>query len=52
MERWVEHDQAPNAMKATRSSAPAITRPVCQYPTLPRYNGKGDPALAESFHCK
>jgi feruloyl esterase len=52
MDKWVEQGQAPNAMKATRSSAPTISRPVCQYPTLPRYNGKGDPALAESFHCK
>ena len=52
MEKWVEHGQAPNAMKATRSSEPKISRPVCQYPTLPRYNGKGDPNAAESFHCK
>jgi feruloyl esterase len=52
MDHWVEHGQAPDAMKATRSSQPTIARPVCQYPTLPRYNGKGDPSLAESFHCK
>ena len=52
MEKWVEHDQAPNGMKATRSAEPAISRPVCQYPTMPRYNGKGDGSLAESFHCK
>jgi feruloyl esterase len=52
LDRWVEQGQAPNAMKATRSSAPALSRPVCQYPTLPRYNGKGDPGVAESFHCK
>jgi len=52
IDRWVEQGQAPNAMKATRSTQPAISRPVCQYPTLPSYNGKGDPALAESFHCK
>jgi feruloyl esterase len=52
MDRWVEHDQAPDAMKATRSTQPAISRPVCQYPTMPRYNGKGDPAVADSFHCK
>jgi feruloyl esterase len=52
LDRWVEQGQAPNAMKATRSSEPALSRPVCQYPTMPRYNGKGDPNLAESFHCK
>lgn len=52
IDKWVEQNQAPNAMKATRSSQPQISRPVCQYPTMPRYSGKGDPALAESFHCK
>jgi feruloyl esterase len=52
LDNWVEHDVAPNAMKATRTSDGALSRPVCQYPTLPRYNGKGDPNLAESFHCK
>jgi feruloyl esterase len=52
MDHWVGHDQPPNAMKATRSKEPKISRPVCQYPTLPRYNGKGDPNAAESFHCK
>jgi len=52
MDRWVERGQAPDAMKATRSTQPAISRPVCQYPTMPRYNGKGDPGVAESFHCK
>ncbi len=52
LDQWVEQGQAPNAMKATRSSEPVLSRPVCQYPTLPRYSGKGDPSLAESFHCK
>jgi len=52
LDSWVERGVAPNAMKATRSSGGAVSRPVCQYPTLPRYSGKGDPNLAESFHCK
>ncbi|MEJ1964147.1 MAG: tannase/feruloyl esterase family alpha/beta hydrolase [Gammaproteobacteria bacterium] len=52
LDSWVEHGVAPNAMKATRSSEPVISRPVCQYPTLPRYNSKGDPNAAENFHCK
>ena len=52
MESWVEHGIAPNAMKATRASDGALSRPVCQYPTLPHYNSKGDPNAAESFHCK
>jgi len=52
LDGWVEHNIAPNAMTATRSSDKAISRPVCQYPTLPHYNSKGDPNAAESFHCK
>jgi feruloyl esterase len=47
----VEQGQLP-AMTATRSSDNAVTRPVCQYPTLPRYSGKGEPNAASSFHCK
>jgi feruloyl esterase len=52
MDQWVEHGQAPNMMKATRVDGPAMSRPVCQYPTMPRYNGKGDPHVAESFQCR
>jgi feruloyl esterase len=52
LDSWVEQGMAPNGMKATRASDGALSRPVCQYPTMPRYNGKGDPDLAESFHCK
>ena len=51
LDRWVEQGRAPTAMKAKRSSDGALSRPVCQYPALPRYNGKGDPSLAESFRC-
>jgi len=30
----------------------AFTRPLCQYPALPRYKTKGDPNSAASFACK
>jgi feruloyl esterase len=52
LDQWVEHGRAPTAMKATRSSDKAISRPVCAFPMFPRYRGKGDPAVAESFHCR
>jgi len=53
IDQWVEQGQAPNRMKATHSTPElALSRPVCQFPTMPRYNGKGDPNVAESFHCK
>ena len=28
------------------------TLPVCTYPEIPRYRGKGDPSLAASFSCQ
>jgi feruloyl esterase len=53
MDQWVEQGKAPNMMKATHTAPDrALSRPVCQYPTMPRYNGKGDPNVAESFHCR
>ena len=28
-----------------------FSRPLCLYPTLPRYSGVGDPTQASSFKC-
>jgi hypothetical protein len=52
LDNWVEKGQPPTTMVATRSSDRAFSRPVCQYPALPRYSGKGDPNQASSFHCR
>ena len=52
LDNWVEKGRPPTTMVATRSSDRAFSRPVCQYPTLPRYSGKGDPNQASSFHCR
>jgi len=52
MERWVEQGTAPGAMIATKSNSRVpLSRPVCAYPQLPRYTGKGDPNDASSFTC-
>lgn len=51
VDKWVEHLQAPAALLATRADG-ALSRPLCQYPTLPHYKSKGDPNSAESFACK
>jgi feruloyl esterase len=51
LDKWVEHAQLPVNMVATRADG-ALSRPVCAYPTLPRYGGAGDPTLAASFLCK
>lgn len=47
---WVEHGKAPDVLHATRRDH-AFSRPICRYPALPRYEGQGDPKLAESFVC-
>ncbi|MEP7247644.1 MAG: tannase/feruloyl esterase family alpha/beta hydrolase [Gammaproteobacteria bacterium] len=51
LDQWVEKGEAPKQLLATRADG-AFSRPLCLYPALPRYDGKGDPKLAESFVCK
>lgn len=52
LERWVEHDKAPRHPTVTDRNPTSAqrTRPLCQYPTWPRYRG-GDPNSATSFTC-
>ena len=54
LEEWVEAGRAPGVLLATLSegsAAPGATRPLCRYPSFPRYDGKGDPRAASSFTC-
>jgi feruloyl esterase len=51
IDNWVERDQPPTTLLATREDG-ALSRPVCEYPALPRYKSKGDPNAADSFICK
>jgi feruloyl esterase len=51
IDNWVERGQAPANLVATRQDG-AFKRPMCAYPALPRYRGKGDPNAADSFVCK
>ncbi|MDC2862324.1 MULTISPECIES: tannase/feruloyl esterase family alpha/beta hydrolase [unclassified Delftia] len=60
MDAWVERGTAPDRLVATRyepanagtgTRRPVLQRPVCEYPKFPRYDGRGDPAKAESFSC-
>ncbi len=51
LDRWVESGHAPDDMIATREDG-KLSRPLCQYPTLARYKGSGDPAAASSFECR
>ena len=52
---WVENAQAPDLIVATsrpRSAHPGRSRPLCPYPLVARYAGRGDPEYAQSFACR
>jgi Tannase and feruloyl esterase len=54
MRAWVEEGKAPDAIVATRPAAqgrPAMSRPLCPYPEIARYQGRGDINDAASFAC-
>jgi Tannase and feruloyl esterase len=55
MMRWVESGDAPGTLLASKRDAatgkPRFTRPLCEYPSWPRYDGKGDLNQASSFAC-
>lgn len=68
LENWVEHDKAPASIVAAHvvekpgereagASMPITgtvdrTRPICAYPAMAAYKGKGDIDDAASFTCK
>jgi feruloyl esterase len=54
MERWVEKNEAPDRIPASRVRAGKVdrTRPLCPYPQVAVYNGNGDPDDAANFTCK
>lgn len=51
LDRWVTKGEAPERIIATKKGA-RISRPLCPYPALPRYDGTGDPDDAASFVCR
>jgi feruloyl esterase len=54
LEQWVEHGKAPDRITASRRRDGRIdrTRPLCPYPQVAVYDGKGDTNDAASFACK
>jgi len=51
---WVENDNAPETLQATlrdREGNVIQTRPLCPYPQVARYRGRGSTDEAESFEC-
>lgn len=52
LEKWVERGKAPTGQITTDTvGVPGRTRPLCEYPTWPRYKGAGDVNAAASFDC-
>lgn len=52
LDRWVTQGQAPQAQVVEDTvGQPGRTRPLCEYPTWPRYSGSGSPDAAASFQC-
>ena len=53
LENWVEHgtDPADNQIVGDSVGVPGRTRPLCRYPTWPKYQGRGDINQASSFKC-
>ena len=53
LDGWVTRGAAPGPQVATDTNKATAgrTRPLCEYPAYPRYNGAGDVREAGSFHC-
>jgi feruloyl esterase len=51
LDQWVTNGMAPRLIPASNRTS-GIERPLCPYPALPAYNGKGDPKALASFACK
>jgi feruloyl esterase len=57
LEDWVEKDAPPADVVATKYAQEngarnaVVTRPLCPYPQVAKYNGTGDPNDAANFVC-
>lgn len=54
LDAWVEHGTPPDGAvvtDGTQSETRGRTRPLCRFPTWPKFTGTGDASLAASFTC-
>ena len=52
LENWVEKGTAPpDQVVADTAGVPGRTRPLCGYPSWPKYKGAGDINSAQSYSC-
>ena len=54
MEDWVEHGSVPARIPAAQleNGLPVRTRPLCRYPQVARYSGRGDSNDERNFDCR
>lgn len=54
LERWVEQDDAPETLRASKvvNGATVRTRPLCAYPKVAVYSGTGSSDDAANFSCR
>jgi feruloyl esterase len=53
LEQWVEHDAPPQRIVASKRTDAVVvrTRPLCPYPQVARYSGRGSTDDEQSFVC-
>jgi hypothetical protein len=52
LENWVEERiEPPSQVVADTAGVPGRTRPLCEYPSWPQYQGSGDINVANSYTC-
>ena len=52
LDQWVDQGVAPSGQSVRDTAGvPGRTRPLCDYPTWPKYKGSGDVNSASSFVC-
>src|SRR5699024_8947851 len=53
LDTWVVNGETPSNLVAEDQNpeTPERTRPLCEYPTFPQYDGEGDVDSADSFAC-
>ena len=53
IDNWVTKNQAPAYLPAKGGQAfPEKSQPICPFPQVAKYNGKGDANNINSFHCE
>ncbi len=51
LDAWFKHGATPQRIEAVNATS-GLARPLCAYPDLPFYRGKGDANALASFACR